>query len=121
MTPEDVADVLKEWVKDVPRVPERPGSDVYRFVPRRAEYVEPEGPRRTWVLVEDGRQVGMVQGRMVEANSFRLATMIRLGGEPDLHVDSPVYGDIVEEWTWGWFGVAKKLAPQDAQGAGETD
>lgn len=101
MTPEDVADVLKEWVKDVPRVPERPGSDVYRFVPRRAEYVEPEGPRRTWVLVEDGRQVGMVQGRMVEANSF--------------------YGDIVEEWTWGWFGVAKRLAPQDAQGAGETD
>lgn len=54
MTPDEMAERLAEWVR------EEWGDGP----PRRADYVEPEGERRTWVLSEGSRQVGLVRLRL---------------------------------------------------------
>lgn len=81
MSPEDVAERLHEWARMIV---------VPRKRTRRVEYVEPEGPRRTWTLWQDGRQVGMVQGRVTWT--------------------AEVHG-WDETWTWRWLGAAEELAP----------
>jgi hypothetical protein len=61
MTPEDVAERLREWASDV---------DCPDWWTRRVECVEPEGPRRTWLLWQDGRQVGHVRMRAPGVGNF---------------------------------------------------
>lgn len=54
MTPDEMSKRLAAWAAD---------REWQCAVTRRVVYVEAEGPRRTWVLTEGGRQVGHVRGR----------------------------------------------------------
>lgn len=57
MTPDEMAERLHEWKRDSERA-------TWSMWARRVDYVEPEGERRTWVLSEGGRQVGLVRLRL---------------------------------------------------------
>lgn len=55
MTPDEMSDRLAAWVEH--------GGVWPNNYDRRVDYVEPDGPRRTWVLWQGGRQVGLVRLR----------------------------------------------------------
>lgn len=61
MTPEQMAERLAEWAAETRLVTF--GGDPWPACERRVDCVEPEGPRRTWVLWQGGRQVGLVRLR----------------------------------------------------------
>ena len=73
MTPEHMAERLAEWVR------EEWGDGP----PRRVDCVEPESERRTWVLTEGSRQVGLVRMRAHEWSAD--AIIAALGPRSDLH------------------------------------
>jgi hypothetical protein len=56
MSPEQMSERLAEWAAD---------REWECAVTRRVVCVEPEGPRRTWLLYEGARQVGHVRMRCV--------------------------------------------------------
>lgn len=62
MTPDDIARRCEAWADNRPRI--FPGGYERRVHLRRVVCVEPDGPRRCWVLYEGGRQVGHVRGRL---------------------------------------------------------
>lgn len=62
MTPDEMSDRLAAWACR---------CDLCCHDSRRVVCLEPDGPRRTWVLYESGRQVGLVRMRGVGASSGR--------------------------------------------------
>ena len=69
MTPEDVAERLREWERG-------PG--------RRVAYVEQDGPRHTWTLWQGGTQVGHCRAVCGVALKYERGLMLREWlGEPE--------------------------------------
>lgn len=65
MTPDKMSDLLVSWVFCGDRFRgDQPSAT------RRVVCLEPDGPRRTWVLYEGGRQVGLVRVRNLAAESW---------------------------------------------------
>ena len=58
MTPDEMSEQLRLWEDGL--IPVGSWQDGRN---RRVDYIEYEGPRRTWLLWEDGRQVGHVRLR----------------------------------------------------------
>lgn len=88
MTPDDIARRCEEWTRD-------------NSVPKRVVCVEPDGPRRTWLLFEAGRQVGHVRGRCQGLDDDRHLQMLRRANAPQLLIDSHecwLEGRL--PWTW---------------------
>lgn len=63
MTPEQMSERLAAWVAEADEPCVCTVACVHT-VTRRVVCVEPEGPRRTWVLTEGGRQVGHARVRL---------------------------------------------------------
>jgi hypothetical protein len=61
MTPEDIAERLREWASKGGTWTESTG---FTYSRRRVKLVEYEGARRLWALWRDGTQVGHVRLRM---------------------------------------------------------
>jgi hypothetical protein len=71
---------------------------------RRVVCVEPEGPRRTFLLFTGGRQVGHVRGRCAEAEAWdRGLREAERQGWTSAHrcgVDELRFRERVMPWTW---------------------
>lgn len=84
MSPEQMSDRLHEWRRDS----ERATGSIWS---RRVVCVEPDGPRRTWVLYDGSRQVGHV--RMRATPTPYTVSRVPAWGPPHTEMLS------VDEWT----------------------
>jgi hypothetical protein len=88
MTPDEVGERLREWATWCDcHTHERQVCDVCQGL-RRVECVEPDGPRRTWILFEGPKQVGHVRGRVEGVDDNRHLQMLRRTNAPQLLIDS---------------------------------
>jgi len=79
VTPDDIAERLREWVERID-----PSVAEFLHVTRRVELVENEGPRRTWTLYEGPTQVGHVRAVCGVALEYERGLMLREWlGEPE--------------------------------------